>query len=150
NSVNFAYAHYGPANITIAGAGLSSLVCPSDPVATEGEDLHPWLYWDFRPPGSRQLLTRYAGNSGILGVWVAPWDPIPFQIEQAHATGVIYTHSAKSIAAIKDGASNTMLFSEHDCSFLKTLNTQNFPEVKYWWNSGFWMHTTFNGGGPPN
>src|SRR5262249_8276531 len=64
--------------------------------------------------------------------------------------GTIYTHSAVSLAAITDGTSTTMLFSERDWSTLKALNTQNFPEVKYWWNSGLWTHTTYNGGAPPN
>src|SRR5262249_33635347 len=57
NAVNFARAHYHPENITIASTGLLTLVCPSDPAAADGEDLHPGLYGSFRPPGARQMVT---------------------------------------------------------------------------------------------
>ena len=151
NAVNFAWPHYHPENVTIASTGLSTLVCPSDPAAADGEDLHPLLYGSFRPPGGRQMMTSYVGNAGVLAVWVAPWDPGLFQLEQAHATGTIYNHSNIKLSDIPDGTSTTMLFSERDWSTLKTLNaTNNWPEAKSFWNSGFWTHTTFNAGAPPN
>ena len=41
HAVNFCRPHYDPQNVTIAGTSLETLLCPSDPVAAEGEDLHP-------------------------------------------------------------------------------------------------------------
>jgi prepilin-type N-terminal cleavage/methylation domain-containing protein/prepilin-type processing-associated H-X9-DG protein len=150
HAVNFSLSHYAPQNITIAGTRLETLQCPSDPVAAEGEDLHPWFYQQYRPPGARQTLTSYAGNSGVAGVIFPPWDPPTFRLEHDHATGTIYSHSAIKLADIPDGTSNTIIFSERDCSLIKRLNVTNIPDAKAWWNSGYWPHTTFTTWGGPN
>lgn len=148
NAVNFSHWHSNPENMTIAITRLDGLLCPSDPAAAAGEDLHPW-YGSSRPVGARQMLTNYVGNAGVMSVWTGPWDPALFRLEQAHATGTIYTHSALRLASITDGTSSTMLFSEREWSTLEAHNTNNWPEVSSWWNTGFWMHTTFSSG-PPN
>src|SRR5262249_49765450 len=120
NAVNFSWTYYALENVTIASAGLSTLVCPSDPAAAEGEDLHPWFYDEsLRPAGARQRVTSYGGNAGVSNVYMGPWVPALFQLEQAHATGTIYIHSARSLASITDGTSTTMLFNERDWSFIK-------------------------------
>jgi prepilin-type N-terminal cleavage/methylation domain-containing protein/prepilin-type processing-associated H-X9-DG protein len=150
HAVNFSGSHFDPRNVTIASTRLETLLCPSDPVAADGEDLHPLFYESFRPPGARQMVTSYMANSGVSAVYEPPWYPSLFLLEQAHATGTIYSHSAVRLTSITDGTSNTMLFSERDWSSIKAQNVMNYPEVKSWWNSGLWMHTTFNGGVPPN
>jgi prepilin-type processing-associated H-X9-DG protein len=101
------------------------------------------------PPGYKQALTSYAGNSGISVSGWGPAFPIEFRIEQAHATGTIYTHSAIKLCDITDGTSNTMLFSERDWTALKTLNKNNIPDAKFWWNSGYWPNN-FCSVAPPN
>src|SRR5262249_8415160 len=92
----------------------------------------------------------YAGNSGAVGVMFAPWDPPNYRLEQLYATGTIYIQSAIALKQINDGTSNTMLFSERDCSLIKELNVMNFPEARAWWNSGYWTHTVYSAFGGPN
>src|SRR5262249_38317475 len=75
DAVNLSRAHYDVANVTIARAAPSTLVCPSDPDAGWGEDLHPMLYRSFRPPGARQMITSYAANAGVMAVLLRPWGP---------------------------------------------------------------------------
>jgi len=147
NAVNFGVEHYQPQNITIAGVRLNTLVCPTDPAASEGEELRIGSY---RPPGARQTWTSYAGNAGVASVIFPPWNPQNFQLERQHANGTIYIHSAVRPAQITDGASNTMIFSERSCSLIKELNVMNLPEATAWWNSGYWTHTVFTAWGGPN
>src|SRR5262249_13201791 len=137
------------------GTGISTLWCPSDPEVKQGDDIADpryLFYFDGTgpPPGSRQVVTSYAGNAGVSIVGYGPAWPVEFQLERTHATGTIYIQSNIPLADIPDGTSNTMLFSERDWSTLKALNKDNFPESKYWWNSGWWSHTTFTAMGPPN
>src|SRR4029079_16306814 len=101
------------------------------------------------PPGYTQALTSYACNSGISVSGLGPAFPNELPSEQAHATGTIYTHSAIKLCDITDGTSNTQLFSERDWTALKTLNKNNIPDAKFWWNSGYWPNN-FCSVAPPN
>src|SRR5262245_40994239 len=112
HSVNFARTHYHPENTTIAGFGLTVLWCPSDPEIKQGDqnpDPSSLFYFDGTspPPGSRQMLTSYAGNCGVSIVGYGPAWPVEFQIERLHATGTIYIESKVKLADILDGTSNT-------------------------------------------
>src|SRR5262249_14504515 len=39
NAQNFSWGHYGSENSTVAGTLINALVCPSDPEASEGDEL---------------------------------------------------------------------------------------------------------------
>jgi prepilin-type N-terminal cleavage/methylation domain-containing protein/prepilin-type processing-associated H-X9-DG protein len=153
---NFSWGHYGSENSTVAGTLLNTLVCPSDPEAYQGDELAgpQYLFYasgSLPPPGFKPMVTSYAANSGVFGVFYCPEWTTQYQQERATATGTIYLHSAISLASITDGTSNTMLFSEHDWGTLKAYNKYIWlPDAKFWWNSGYWMHTTFSTFVPPN
>ena len=101
-----------PSNITIAGVGLSTLWCPSDPaiatrlnlsgqtltvtLATLGQDLAMSCLPD---PGS-QTQTSYSGVQG------------PVCLSAPGAMGIIFKNGITRIASVTDGTSNTTLFNE--------------------------------------
>src|SRR5262249_18031295 len=153
---NFTWGHYGSENSTVAGTLINALVCPSDPEASEGDELAgpQYLFYasgSLPPSGFKPMVTSYAANSGVFGVFYCPEWTTQYQQERTTATGTIYLHSAISLASITDGTSNTMLFSEHDWSTLKAYNKYIWlPDAKFWWNSGYWTHTTFCTFVPPN
>jgi prepilin-type N-terminal cleavage/methylation domain-containing protein/prepilin-type processing-associated H-X9-DG protein len=103
-----------PANITIAGVGISTLWCPSDPTSDSTINLSgPWypgspytqgyIYGYTLPPGTWvQHWTNYRCSTGMFGVSANPF-------------GVLSTNSASpliTLASITDGTSNTLSFSE--------------------------------------
>jgi prepilin-type N-terminal cleavage/methylation domain-containing protein/prepilin-type processing-associated H-X9-DG protein len=102
------------ANLTIAGVGLSTLWCPSDPNAQAswnlagqapyGYTIGAWIgYPQTLPPGTwTQRTTSYRGSDG------------PFLFSY-NAFGVITDDAGTPVvkmASITDGTSNTMAFSE--------------------------------------
>jgi len=153
---NFSWGHYGSENSTVAGTLIKTLVCPSDPAAYDGDDnAEPrFLFYasgSLPPPGFKPMVTSYAANSGVFGVFYCPDWPTQYQQERTTATGTIYLHSNISLTSITDGTSNTMLFSERDWGTLKAYNKSIWlPDAKFWWNSGYWPHTNFFTFGPPN
>jgi prepilin-type N-terminal cleavage/methylation domain-containing protein/prepilin-type processing-associated H-X9-DG protein len=150
NTVNFAYSFYNAQNMTVAGIGLSAMWCPSDGKVSNGEALDGNFYF-FAPAGSRQAVSSYAGNSGTWliqqSACTAP-SATDFQLEQSSANGTIYGTSNVKLAAITDGTSNTMLFSERAYGAF-TEGAQG-DSVDMWWNSGYWGHSHFDTTGPPN
>jgi len=149
NTVNFSWGFYFPENRTLAGIGLSSLWCPSDPATQNGEALDASFYKAV-PTGARQAVTNYACNSGTWFVYITPnYAPLGyFQAEQQQATGVMYYQSSTRLAAVTDGTSNTLLFAERAYGALN-IDPAN-ASVDMWWNSGYWGHTSFNAEVPPN
>jgi prepilin-type N-terminal cleavage/methylation domain-containing protein/prepilin-type processing-associated H-X9-DG protein len=129
-----------PANITLAGVGLSALWCPSDPVAqswnlnltasngfgsTNGSELGYTL-----PPGTwYQRSTNYRGSVGPL-----PSDNNPMGTISGDGPSPLVT-----VASITDGTSNTILLSEN------AVNGVTYHPLP--WNS---FTLTFSAMRPPN
>ncbi len=101
-----------PANITLAGVGLSTLWCPSDPNAQLSQNLGQSAYgytvgyfdgYQSLPPGTWvQRFTNYRGCAGIFNL-------------AANGNGLfmdVVRSPAITIASVTDGTSNTMSFSE--------------------------------------
>ncbi len=139
NSVNFSLWMYQPPNATVAGVGLSALMCPSDPDTSIGRPLDSFYQGGaaFRAD-KRQFATNYKGSSGT---WPAWWPG-----NRATATGTQYWGGVTRLADIRDGTSNTMLYGEVAYGLLSTQD-QNFY---VWWNSGYWADTAFSTRYPPN
>jgi prepilin-type N-terminal cleavage/methylation domain-containing protein/prepilin-type processing-associated H-X9-DG protein len=112
NSVIDSSTH--PANITIAGVGIATLWCPSDPVANTSYNLSSPIY-----PGSNYTLGADSGYTMPPGNWlqymvnyrcclgIFNWCNNPF--------GVLSTGNVSpmvTLASITDGTSNTLSFSE--------------------------------------
>ena len=133
-----------PANITIAGVGLSVLWCPSDPRASSSLSLTALLY---------------AGSPYTVGYWYN-YVPLPPGNWSQYSTnyrvcvgiysgfgslGGIYNTDrnvpAITIASVTDGTSNTLAFSEqyYTCAIL-------LPPPP--WNTG--DTPTFSTVAPPN
>jgi prepilin-type N-terminal cleavage/methylation domain-containing protein/prepilin-type processing-associated H-X9-DG protein len=163
NQFNFAYGFNGAPNYSFAGITISALLCPSDGLVADGEPANPAVYGGGTIPavnaGLKQAISSYAGNAGMWLVDLGPChnnnDGKPeadFPLEQAAASGTIYAYSCTRLAAITDGTSNTMLFSERPYGLLESDPAfgANATSNDYWWNSGYWGHTNFDTSFAPN
>jgi prepilin-type N-terminal cleavage/methylation domain-containing protein/prepilin-type processing-associated H-X9-DG protein len=155
NRFNFADATFGALNYSFAGIALSTLQCPSDPLVAGGAPIDVGFYTSEgnKPPiNPIQALSSYAGNAGMWLVQNGPCDPLDttkadpdFPLEQGTATGTIYAYSSIKLAAITDGTSNTMLFSERPIGLVPPDGS-----VDPWWNEGWWGDTNFDTSFAPN
>jgi len=103
-----------PANITLAGVGISTLWCPSDPNAQRSQDLTQvgafgytvgYLDGYTLPPGKwYQRGTNYIGSEGP--------GPIGYAINQFGVMLPVSRSCLVTLASVTDGTSNTMSFTE--------------------------------------
>jgi prepilin-type N-terminal cleavage/methylation domain-containing protein/prepilin-type processing-associated H-X9-DG protein len=145
NLYNFAMSTGSAQNITLAGIGVNSLWCPSDPVVSEARPIDTASY--VVPPGGsfKQAFTSYAGCQGMWGLRIRDIDAT-FSQRVASMNGIVFGHSAVTIAQITDGTSNTILFGEHGHSLLD----KSVVDYYHWWNSAYYADTTFEGYYPMN
>jgi prepilin-type N-terminal cleavage/methylation domain-containing protein/prepilin-type processing-associated H-X9-DG protein len=145
NSYNFDLSLRSEANVTVATIGIGILCCPSDPAASVGWDLDG--YYDFRPAEAQQKFTSYGGNRGhyYQAVYYNTNDPC-FEPWRMASTGVIFDHSNIRLADVRDGLSNTFLFSEHAHGALSSSD----QAYSHWWNSGWWTDAQFDTTYPVN
>ncbi|WP_169977539.1 DUF1559 domain-containing protein [Tautonia rosea] len=128
----------GPVHWTVAAIGLNTLWCPSDTV--EPTPLQTGFYGTPTPGNpSTQHHLSYAGNSGTWPIFLSSTDS-RFRSHIGNATGLVYHHSAMSLAGIRDGTSNTLLFGEKAHGILDPAEAAGYG----WWNSGYWGDGTFD------
>ena len=127
----------GPVHWTVASLGLSVLWCPSDELPASPIDTG--FYGN--PPANLALQqhTSYAGCAGTWPSWLPPTQAI-FRAQQSNMKGVIYQHSDTSLAAVRDGTSNTMIFGERAHGILDEAESAFYM----WWNGGYWGDGTFD------
>ena len=130
----------------MAGIGVSSLWCPSDPLVTTTAPYDPDSRACTTSGSWRQQLTSYAGCQGTWGLRLRPSDGSSLPGRIASMNGTVYGYSAVSFAAITDGTSNTLLFGEHGHSLLSQANLNYYQ----FWNSGYDTDTMFEAYFPPN
>ena len=152
NATNFNLTNYEPDNLTIAGAAINTLHCPSDPwqpTVISGSDPNASFVENVRalPPGTwYQQFTSYGANQGTFpGTFQWSYG----QGEYAQYNGVIYNDSRVSIAAITDGTSNTFLFGER-CQAIFAKNDPGYKDSDGSWNSHHWFDTMVSTYFPPN
>jgi prepilin-type N-terminal cleavage/methylation domain-containing protein/prepilin-type processing-associated H-X9-DG protein len=121
NAANFNLNAGDPANLTIGGVQVNSLICPSDIQnqsvalnATQAQTTTPpgWSWYNLYPlpPGTwNQAFTSYGGNAGTFAFGFS--NLMSPTVNGAYS-GTIYNDSSVTIAAITDGTSNTFLFGE--------------------------------------
>ncbi len=152
NATNFNLTNYDPPNITIAGAAINTLHCPSDPwqptVISASDPNASFVENVYAlPPGTwYQQFTSYGGNQGTFpGTFQWSYG----QGEYTQYNGVIYNDSRVSIAAITDGTSNTFLFGER-CQAIFARNDPTYRDSDGSWNSHHWFDTMVTTYFPPN
>jgi prepilin-type N-terminal cleavage/methylation domain-containing protein/prepilin-type processing-associated H-X9-DG protein len=153
NAVNFNLTSSGQENLTIAGVGLSTLMCPSDtnlkpaPIQPPGSTIPGWSFNNLfpLPPGTwLQQFTSYGGNAGTFDFGFNNTF-LNFSTGAAEFNmynGVIYNDSSVRIADVTDGTSNTFIFGEHSHGNLFKYD-QAFAVSDNSWNSGRWYDTMF-------
>ena len=152
NATNFNLTSSDPANITIAGVQVTTLVCPSDPknepvpfpaTRTSPKGVSPGWSWNSIypiPAGNwQQAFTSYAGNAGTFTFGFSNLMP-PAVLGKFN--GVIYNDSAVRIASITDGTSNTLIFGEHARALLFIVDPA-YAVGDGSWNSGRWYDSLF-------
>ncbi|MFO0957327.1 MAG: DUF1559 domain-containing protein [Isosphaeraceae bacterium] len=139
NAVNFSRWMYEAPNVTVAGVGLSTLWCPSDPAVARPKAIDTTFYIVPPPTANfRQYSTSYKVNAGLWPVW---W---PGNI--AYGTGTMYWGGVVKIADVTDGTSNTMLAGESAFGLLAPADQSGY----IWWNSGYWADSSYSTRYPPN
>jgi prepilin-type N-terminal cleavage/methylation domain-containing protein/prepilin-type processing-associated H-X9-DG protein len=152
NATNFNLMSADPANLTICGVTVASLLCPSDtlnrpvqiqlPSAAGGPGAPGYSFNNFGPlPAGTwmQAFTSYAGNAGTFTFGYTSL--MPTVVRDNH-NGVIFNDSTVKMADITDGSSNTFVFGEHCHSQLFKLDPA-YALSDNSWNSGRWYDTMF-------
>ncbi len=98
NAINFTNLPLDPPNSTVLATVVAGFICPSDPQATAPVG---WAGQNYRPCEGSQIAYTY-GATDTAGTNVGL--PAP--------DGIFFAVSSTSIAAITDGTSNTVAFSE--------------------------------------
>ena len=132
-------------NNTLGATGIATLWCPSDYGVATAQGI-------YYPTASGQMVQDgyYWGNSysAVTGPW--EWDGfnlvpgtldqlVPGEAQRIAQLGLIYPLSSVRLAQVTDGMSNTLLFSETDCTAWYT-----------WWTVGDGYHTLVSTCAPPN
>jgi prepilin-type N-terminal cleavage/methylation domain-containing protein/prepilin-type processing-associated H-X9-DG protein len=120
-----------PANITLAGVGISSLWCPSDPQAQSSVNLsspygrssnpytYGWAYGYTLPPGNwLQYATNYRGCEGMFA-----------DTNNDYGTYPNIGNPVVTLASITDGTSNTMSLAEN--CYVGHPKPWNTPEAAF-------------------
>jgi prepilin-type processing-associated H-X9-DG protein len=160
NAINFAYSPYTYGNSTVVQTGLSLYWCPSD-----GKIVGLGYYenqpgWD----GSSMVL-RYSSYAGMAGTYciqgsngcdqragypsvLSLQNGVMIDTGMPIFEGGCGTIAPRTIAAVTDGTSNTVMWSERCQSKLNDI-TGEF-ECKGWWSDGEYGDTTITSFYPPN
>jgi prepilin-type processing-associated H-X9-DG protein len=143
NAFNFSMGWEAPMNATVAGIGISTLWCPSDPSVGTGYKLSSSLsnqFYSASGPVTQQFIS-YAGCEGTWAQYVSPNDGLSSFTAWVNASnGLIYSGAVTRIASITDGASNTIVFGERAHGLFGGSDAPFY----FWWNSGWWGDTFFD------
>jgi prepilin-type N-terminal cleavage/methylation domain-containing protein/prepilin-type processing-associated H-X9-DG protein len=145
NAFNVSVHYAGPdstmgsfVNSTMSAIGLNALWCPSDPAVENARVLD---YWGASYGGFPMRYTSYKGSSG-------PWNnpqrntdkrDANFGAQLGNAMGLFHYYSSTKLGEIRDGTSNTIMFSETAYGLLPDYDQQEW----HWWTSGNYGDTMF-------
>lgn len=154
NSLNCSIMLYQCQNSTVNGFGVSMMWCPSDGnIAQLKYPGAPGDGWD----DAAQPMT-FSSYAGSMGPFVYCWDSP--QLSQtmgmfAHngnskvVNGGLGSFAPVSIAGVKDGTSNTIMYGEHAHGRITEGNADAIYGTN-WWTSGDYGDTTFSSMFGPN
>jgi prepilin-type N-terminal cleavage/methylation domain-containing protein/prepilin-type processing-associated H-X9-DG protein len=152
NAANFSLNSGDPANLTIGGVQVNSLVCPSDLQnqsvslsATQAQtSTSPgWSWYNIYPlpPGNwTQAFSSYGGNAGTF---TFGFSNLMSPTVLGAFNGTIYNDSSVKIAQITDGTSNTFAFAERAKGHLFVTDPYYCVSDSQW-NVGRWFDTLFS------
>jgi prepilin-type N-terminal cleavage/methylation domain-containing protein/prepilin-type processing-associated H-X9-DG protein len=145
NAANLLLTSSNAQNSTLGATGISTLWCPSDYGAFAAE-----ATYGLTASGQMIQVGSYWGNSysAVAGPW--EWDGfnlvagtldqlVPGEAQRIAQLGLIYPLSSVRLAGVTDGLSNTVLFSETDCTAWNTC-----------WTGGSGYQTMVSTCAPPN
>jgi prepilin-type N-terminal cleavage/methylation domain-containing protein/prepilin-type processing-associated H-X9-DG protein len=142
DAVNFDLTAWNVENLTVAGAGPGTLLCPSDPIAAgprplAGSGLDQ--FYDTVPPGG--WVQRYTSYGAVTGAWTLHYfHLVPGSRDRltpgeaarmASQTGLIFALSATRPAEVTDGLGATLLFADTSSAWLGSR-----PATMSLWNAG--------------
>jgi len=152
SAYNTSFAYRCDPNVTVSGTGMGSLWCPSDtriagvfytePAGTHGKGLpqnfyftsYAGCYGEWASIISNPSASLQQQNGAIVSNGIAP----VFGLGSGFSRGGVVT-----IAAITDGTSNTIAFSEHAHGLLSSTDPENSFNKWNWWVSGNYGDTAF-------
>jgi prepilin-type N-terminal cleavage/methylation domain-containing protein/prepilin-type processing-associated H-X9-DG protein len=157
NAANMNYNIFSAGNTTITATSLNYLHCPSD-AAIENKILNPGGSGNLDGGNMTMCYSSYGGNAGT---WFQlprySWPASEFQAGIMNqngvivyigydnpliVTGTVYTGLSRPcvrLAAVTDGTSNTMMYSERAHGMLNQADQQCWN----WWCSGNFGDTSF-------
>ena len=127
-------------NSTMTNIGVSTLWCPSDP---DVQNVILLPYW-----ASGTFPMRYTSYKGNCGPWPNParaTDPSNpfFSAQLGNALGLFHYYSSTSLASVRDGTSNTLMFGETAYGLLSS-GPDSAQQEWHWWTSGNYGDTMFS------
>jgi len=138
NTWNMSVNMFYPDNLTVWGAAISSLWCPSDGTINQVKTLPNYIGYFSDPPGQpgKMAYSSYGGNGGL---WTNNCYAKRSTYGQvlANEMGAFGCFTQTKIADFKDGMSNTFLFGEHAHGTF----SQSDQDGWNWWVSGNWGDT---------
>jgi prepilin-type N-terminal cleavage/methylation domain-containing protein/prepilin-type processing-associated H-X9-DG protein len=169
NAVNFNLNWRAPENITIAGVGISTLWCPSDPDASVAVPISSFSStannYNLAPLPPGTWVQQYCSYGGVAGLWnltVKTTDTLNGQPNYLprlnNQYGVIFCQSSVGISDVTDGTSNTFMFGEHSHTQLRKQLAPPYDSIDeraksaliHLWNSGQPMSTQIQAFRQPN
>jgi prepilin-type N-terminal cleavage/methylation domain-containing protein/prepilin-type processing-associated H-X9-DG protein len=143
NSYNQMMSFSNPTNLTVAGASLSTLMCPSDGVIFTKLNLN-----GPDPLGYESTLGGEWGWTAPAGIWYVSQSsyvnaPGPIVRFAPGAMGIIFDLGTTKISAVTDGTSNTMLFTEQAQAWWpSSMTTQVVPD-QVWVFDDLWADAQY-------
>jgi len=157
NTYNFSVSWLSGANVTIAGIGISTLLCPSDWAASGSAPLVSIYFSGTYPaPANAPFQQKFTSYGGCTGIYYSDYigntlsDPC-YAPYVASAKGVIIGDGTVTLSSITDGLSNTFLWGETACSTIPTTGATAISNgYTRYWAVGFWCTTEFDAEYPIN
>jgi prepilin-type processing-associated H-X9-DG protein len=156
NAVNFNMTYANVQNYTVAGVGLSILVCPSDIntapqyISSSTPNTGFVSNYDVVPSTNTylQYFTSYSGNQGTFwtSYYIGAGGGTQVQTQQ---NGVITQDGTVTTAQITDGTSNTFIYGEKAHGLFAIFDTV-YQNSDTSWQTGLYFDTLFSTTYPPN